>query len=172
MPQQPTIRRAQPLDVVNLYRLVSGQGEFDLFNQSDVAGALRQGLDVIENGYALVAENKAGRLVAALAFAGLRDAENNLVVQCVGFAVAPPYRESSVTAEFLDMTVRAARAKRLPVLVPHLATPHPLTDAAVEYGFKAMDNWLIWQHKKNKNVVRTTDRESGGEAGPGAERRV
>lgn len=156
MPQQPTIRRASPLDVVNLYRLVSEQGEINPFDPSDVAGALRRVLDAVQDGHVLVATNKAGRLVASVGFEGRlvqsKTETDVLVCHCAWFAVAPPYRESPLTAELLDLTVRAANENAIPVRVP-FSPPSSLAEAAKNAGFKpGSSNW-IWR-KKNKNGIQ------------------
>lgn len=164
MPQQPTLRRADPLDVVNLYRLVRTQG-FDLFDPSDDAGALRQVLDVIQNGYALVAENKAGRLVAALAFSGQRLPSDDPYCLCVCFAVTPAYQQSMLTADLLDLAVRSAREGGLPVHLPMLPPENALTEAALNAGFIPGDHHL-WLPKKNKNGIRARHRKPTGEARP------
>lgn len=168
MPQQPTIRRAQPLDVVNLYRLVSEQGEFDPFDPSDVAGALRQVLDVIQNGFVLVAQNRAGRLVATIGFDGRTSASGATACFGMWFAVAPPYRGSSLTADFLDITMRGASERSMPVQIPKMLSPDsPLIEAATKAGFTPGLHSLIWKNKNNGTIRRRTTGRSIGRPGRG-----
>jgi N-acetylglutamate synthase-like GNAT family acetyltransferase len=153
MPQQPTIRRAEPLDVVNLYRLVLAQGEFDLLDRSDEARALVQVLEAIRDGSTLVAINTAGRIVATIAFIGARLASGDVVCRCAWFAVVPPYRDSSVIAELLDLSLRPADKAGFPVHIPLLPPESALAEAAELAGFVATEHdWI-------RRVVKRGDKE-------------
>lgn len=159
MAQQPTIRRATPLDVVNLYRLASEQGEFDRFGPSDEARALAFVLDVIQNGYVLVAETKAKRVVATIGFACFPPpTAGEAALQAQWLAVAPSYEDGSLAADLLDLTVRAADKGCLAVHLS-LSLGAPLDDEALgAAGFKPSRVEWMRQEKKNKNGV-----ESGNE---------
>lgn len=154
MTQQPTIRRAQPLDVVNLYRLVLAQGEFSLLDGSDEARALVQVLELITEGYVLVAHNKANRLVASIAFAGDQTTSGTPICKGVWLAVNPSYRDSSVVAELLDLSTRAAASAGFPVCIPVAFSPDDKLERVVrEAGFKRGS--VYWIHRnKNKNGLR------------------
>lgn len=147
MPQQPTIRRAQPLDVVNLYRLVSEQGANDLFDLSDEAGALRFVLDAIVNGYALVAENKAGRLVGSIGYNTIMVGKTK-ACGCFWFVVSPPYRDGDTAADLLDLSLRAADYAGLAV---HFARSLPLDGEVLKtLGFQETEGaWVLKVKKKN-----------------------
>jgi len=144
------IRRAEPLDVVNLYRLISAHGEFNLLDRSDEARALVQVLEAIRDGHTLVATNKAGRIVATIAFIGVRLQSGLLTSKCVWSAVAPAYSTTLVVAELLDLSLRSADKAGIPVHVTLALPPDsPLTQAVIAAGFKAgSQNWIRKNKKK------------------------
>lgn len=149
MTQAPTIRRIQALDVVNLYRLIRGQGEYDRLHPSDEVSALSQVLDAVKNGFGLVAVNKANRLVATIGFAGIRNAAEDLRCELIWSACLTPYRTSTLTAEFLDLASRAATLADVPVVIPTSLPPEsPLVEAAKAAGFRM--GRVYWTNKKNK----------------------
>lgn len=155
MTQQPTVRRAQPLDVVNLYRLVLAQGEFSLLDSSDEARALVQVLELITEGYVLVAHNKANRIVASIAFAGGQTSSGTPIAKGVWLAVNPSYRDSPVVAELLDLSTRSASAAGFPVCIPvaNFSPDDKLELVVREAGFKRGS--MYWIHRnKNKNGLR------------------
>jgi hypothetical protein len=139
------MRTARPLDVVNLYRLLSKQGGFDSVNRSDEARALVFVLDLILTGYVLVAENSAGRIVGSLGCSASR-VRGRLLAQGQWIAVIPPY-ERTLRLDFLDMTTRAADHAGFAVRFP-LSLP---VDPAVmkRLGFKKTET--EWTRKGKKN---------------------
>lgn len=135
--------------MVNLYRLIRKQGEFDLLHPSDEVSALSQVLDTVKNGFGLGAFNKAERLVATIGFAGIRSPQGDLRCELIWIACTPPYAETSVSADFLDLATRAATLAGIPVVVPiSLSSENPLVVAVKAAGFKAGAQY--WQLKKNK----------------------
>ena len=152
MDAPPTIRRIEALDVVNLFRLIRRQGEFDLLHPSDEVSALSQVLDTVKNGFGLGAFNKAERLVATIGFAGIRSPKDGLRCELIWIACLPPY--GTVCADFLDLATRAATLADIPVVVPKFSPDHPLIEAVKAAGFKAGAQY--WRSKnKKKNAGRT-----------------
>ncbi len=172
MTTAPTIRRVHALDVVNLYRLVRKQGEYDRLHPSDEVSALSQVLDAVRNGFGLVAINKAGRLVATIGFAGIRSPSGILRIELIWSACTPPYRGTTVTADFLDLAARAANTAGLSVVVPISLPPEsPLIEAVKLAGFKA--GTVYWSNKnKNAGQRERLPRVDGRSLQPGRRKQV
>jgi N-acetylglutamate synthase-like GNAT family acetyltransferase len=148
MSQQPTLRRAKPLDVVNLYRLLSKQGKNDSVDRSDEARALAFVLDTITTGFVLVAE-KAGRIVGTIGFRAVRTDRG---IHCGGtwFSVIPPYRDA-LPGDLLDVSLRAADHNGFAVRFP---SPAPFDEEVLTAaGFKLGDNEWIRKRKNKKNAA-------------------
>lgn len=151
MPQQPTIRRARPLDVVNLYRLISEQGDNDLFDLSDEARALAFVLDAIVNGYVLVAESKAHRLVGSIGLMPIVTKTDPPPAGCFWLVISSSYNDSDIAADLLDLSLRAAAQAGRDV---HFSRSLPLDDEALTaFGFKANKDgvWVRSVKKSKKN---------------------
>lgn len=157
---QPTLRIARPLDVVNLYRLLSKQGGIDPGDRSDEARALAFVLDLIMRGYVLVAENSAGRIVGSLACSATRVGGH---LQALGqwIAVNPPYQQT-LPLEFLDMTTRAADHAGFGIRFP---LTFPLdADVMKKLGFKKTETQWARKGSKKKNGAAKGQAEVEGTA--------
>lgn len=157
---QLTMRTAKPLDVVNLYRLLSKQGEYGPLDRPDEARALAFVLDLIAHGYVLVAENSAGRIVGTLGCAASR-IRGKLVAVGQWLAVLPPFQRTA-PLDLLDMTVRAADHAGFAVRFP-LSLP---VDQSVmkNLGFRKTKTEWTRSSKKKKNVPQESVEETQGEA--------
>jgi len=154
------IRRATAPDVVNLYRLVSKQDDFSMLGQPDEARALAFVLDLINNGYVVVAENS-GRLVGSIGFAVHQPPPAfKWVLDGEWFFIVPSYRDSGVGADLLDAAIQAADKHSAPIrmtLNAQIATE--IVVALQRAGFASGRVEWIRERKLSEQVEQKQERK-------------
>lgn len=130
------IRRATPLDAVNLFKLLvddekrTGTGE-----AFDEAARVAHILTVIATGYVTVAV-RAGRIVGSIGFVpGAPSYALEQVLVGEWFVLLPSFHGTKVGAKLLSGLLRFADFHKLGVFMVHSATNEALTKACSEAGF-------------------------------------
>jgi hypothetical protein len=139
--EQPAlrIRRATPLDAVNLYKLlVDEEQNTGIDVEFDEAVRLAHILHVIATGYVAVAE-KSGRLVGTIGFsAGGPQYAKDRVLTSEWYFLIPSLQNSQVPARFVNRIVEFADKHNVAIrfsVAPQLSEGGALSDALQSHGF-------------------------------------
>ncbi len=152
------IRRAEPTDAVNIFRLVVGEEKrAGTVVGLDDAARISDILVTISTGYVSVA-TISGRIVGSIG--GLvSDASGNNVFAGAWFALSPSFHDTPVGSALLGGLMKAATEANLPVKFVLPVAPHAtLREALIEAGFEPRT--VVWGYdarERNEEPIESAD---------------
>ena len=153
-----TVRRAVPMDVVNICRLISEDRKHHLFVEPDEGLALAFVLGLITKGYVAVAEHTSGRIVGVIAFGPyIPGFSNDPIFDCEFFVIAPSFKDTGIGLALLRRSIKVADGYNAPVRISVCNWPD---DKRAERWYNALGFEAAvptWLRKPQKNK----DNESG-----------
>lgn len=160
------IRRARPLDVSNLCRLLAegNQETNSALGEPDEGRLTALVLDLVRNGYVSVAEIS-GRLVAILAFSAYQPGyTTQWILDCEWFYLKPSLRQTSIGLAMLrraqEFADKYGAVMRVGVCPEHAEFGEWL----IELGYRPTHQMFVRSPEKNEDGRRETDEDAEPES--------
>lgn len=168
--QRVSIRRANPMDVVKICRLLSEDRKNHLFVEPDEGLALAFVLGLIEQGYVAVAEQSSDRIVGVIAFGPyIPGFSREAIFDCEFFVVSPAYKNTGIGLNLLRKALACADGYNAPVRV---SVCNWTGDKRSERWFSALGfepATPTWLRQKNKKEDDDGGRQQDNETDSGPE---